>query len=262
MTGYSITASVKANSMKIQIASDLHLELETGSSPYPESVFKPDPGRDILVLAGDITDGNRWFGMSFIELELLISPIILVPGNHEYYHSNKETVNKFWRNFADERPDFHYLDNDLLQWGGLSWYGACLCSDFWGENPFKFARAINDFKLVAGWDVFKHKEEYQATVRKLAELEGQLDVVITHFPPSLGALDLNTYEDDPMNPYFINDNAALVEFVKPRLWISGHTHSPFDYREGSTHVVGNPRGYPGTRPRPGYDPMRTVTLDV
>ena len=47
---------------------------------------------------------------------------------------------------------------------------------------------------------------------------------------------------------------ALVRKVGARLWVSGHTHTPFDYEVGQTRVIGNPRGY---RERDG--PARVFT---
>ena len=88
-----------------------------------------------------------------------------------------------------------------------------------------------------------------------------MDVVITHFPPTLGALDRERHEGNRLNPYFINDNEALVRMVDARLWVSGHTHSPFDYRVGRTRVIGNPRGYPFVPPRPGFSVTKTVEVN-
>ena len=68
--------------MKIQIASDLHLEhLEWRFQNY-RGVEPTDA--DVLVLAGDIANGAR-------ALELFQDwpcPVIYVPGNHEYYGSS------------------------------------------------------------------------------------------------------------------------------------------------------------------------------
>ena len=73
--------------MKIQIASDLHMEHWRRHLPDPVDQFEPDETRDLLILAGDIVDGNRVHGMPFIRRELGLSPVIFVPGNHEYYHA-------------------------------------------------------------------------------------------------------------------------------------------------------------------------------
>ena len=72
--------------VNIQLMSDLHLEV------HPHFVPTPAPGADLLVLAGDIgsyqagskiTDDD--FGLSrFSPLHGWPTPVIFVPGNHEY----------------------------------------------------------------------------------------------------------------------------------------------------------------------------------
>ena len=57
---------VRDAKMKIQIASDLHFEIWRRFMPDPVDQFAPDESRDLLILAGDITDGDRQFGVSFI----------------------------------------------------------------------------------------------------------------------------------------------------------------------------------------------------
>ena len=88
-----------------------------------------------------------------------------------------------------------------------------------------------------------------------------MDVVITHFPPTLEAIDLELYEGDPNNGYFINDAEPLVREVGAKLWVAGHTHSPFDYQVGPTRVVGNPRGYPFEPARPGFTATKTIEVN-
>ena len=75
--------------MKIQIASDLHLEKRRDYEPELHDFF-PVEDRDVLVLAGDI--GTYMQAWSFIEQELRRSPVIYVPGNHEYYSCRPESM--------------------------------------------------------------------------------------------------------------------------------------------------------------------------
>ena len=72
--------------MNIQLLSDLHLET------HPHWRATPAPGADVLVLAGDIGSyqtGHRMadedFGLrQFSPLAGWPTPVIFVPGNHEY----------------------------------------------------------------------------------------------------------------------------------------------------------------------------------
>ena len=248
--------------MKIQIASDLHFEIWKRHLPDPQNQFAPDENRDLLILAGDIVDGKRVHGMPFIRREIGISPVVFVPGNHEYYHARRREVDAFWRGFADDNEDFYYLNDDTVEIAGLRFYGAEWCSDFWGKPPIQFHQLIEDFHVTPGWDTYAHLAEHRRTTARLADLAGEADVVITHFPPTLEAVDLTLYADDPNNAYFINDAEPLVQYVGAKLWVAGHTHSPFDYRVGQTRVVGNPRGYPFVPARPGFSVTKTIEVSV
>ena len=248
--------------MKIQIASDLHFEIWKRFMPDPEGQFEPDEARDLLILAGDITDGNRQFGVSFVRREIATSPVIYVPGNHEYFHAPRRNTETFWRGFAGENEGFYYLNDDTVEIGGLRFYGAEWCSDFWGKPPALFHNMIEDFHVTPGWGTHAHLEEHRRITARIAALAGKVDVVITHFPPTLEAIDQELYEGGHNNPYFINDAEPLVQYVGAKLWVSGHTHSPFDYQVGQTRVMGNPRGYPHGDPRPGFSVTKTVEVNV
>ena len=247
--------------MRIQLASDLHMEHWLRDLPDPVDQFMADESRDLLILAGDITDGKTDYGLPFISRELNISPVIFVPGNHEYYYATKQKVDAWWRAFAKYHPGFHYLNDDTVEIGGLTFYGAEWCSDFWAdEEYYNFERLISDFSLTRDWSTTRHVEEFRRVTDNMAALADKVDVVITHFPPTLAALDRRLYENNPLNPYFINDCEWLVQYLKPKLWVSGHTHTPFDYRVGDTRVIGNPRGFREETAQPGFAATKTVEV--
>ena len=127
--------------MKIQIASDLHMEHWRRDLPDPVDQFAPDEARDLLILAGDITDGKTDYGLAFIRRELDTSPVIYVPGNHEYYYASKQKVDNWWRAFATYHQGFHYLNDETVEIGGLRFYGAEWCSDFWGDEQHYYFEA-------------------------------------------------------------------------------------------------------------------------
>ena len=128
------------------------------------------------------------------------------------------------------------------------------------DAPVRYTTMISDFTLTGDWNTVKHAEEFRRAAENITAQAGKLDVVVTHFPPTLETIDQELYEGDPFNPYFINDAKPLVQYVGAKLWVSGHTHSPFDYQVGATRVVGNPRGYKDEPPRPGFSVMKTVEV--
>ena len=182
-----------------------------------------------------ITDGRKDYGLPFIRRELDISPVIYVPGNHEYYYELKQNVDDWWRAAMKYHRGLHYLNDETVEIGGLRFYGAEWCSDFWGDEEHHcFEPFIMDFRLTGDWTSAQHVKEFRRVTENMKQLAGEVDVVITHFPPTIEAIDQRLYRGDPGNPYFINDCEWLVHLMQPRLWVSGHTHSPFDYKVGDT----------------------------
>ena len=59
------------------------------------------------------------------------------------------------------------------------------------------------------------------------------------------------FEGDALSPYFYTYREDLVRAIGAKLWIAGHTHTPFDYRVGGTRVIGNPAGYLDESSDPG-----------
>ncbi|MCY3988204.1 MAG: metallophosphoesterase [Gammaproteobacteria bacterium] len=236
--------------MKIQIASDLHLEMRRRHEP-PLHDFRPVEGRDVLVLAGDIgTHMNAW---PFIERELRRSPVIYVPGNHEYYSwQTREYIDNAWRHKARQHPDLHYLVAESVTIGGVRFWGAPWYSDLFGRRDRTYLRsierAINDFSPQFAdsgrWTIARHLDEHASQTRLLREQAGRVDVVITHWPPTRAAV-APRFKDDGLNGYFVNDREELVEEIRAQYWISGHVHDAYRTVAGNTRVLGNPAGYPG-----------------
>ena len=116
--------------MQIQIASDLHLEGYRDHMP-DKVAFCAAPERDVLVLAGDI--GQATQGRDFVLRELARSPVIYIPGNHEYYlRRSRDRIDSDWRALAAENPDLHYLVAAGVSIDGVRFWGAPWYSDLWG----------------------------------------------------------------------------------------------------------------------------------
>ena len=267
--------------MKIQIASDLHLEMyaaqrrapgggyrsatdargrphtpEGGPVYPPSAAFAPVPGRDLLILAGDIGTGD--LARAFVERELATSPVLYVPGNHEYYVriTRRASIDDGWRALAAERPGLHFLTGEPVEIDGFRFWGGPWYSDLWGITAHDRVGAwyhrdvgsgINDFWSgwnSGEWPVARHIEAHRAQTDLLREHAGRVDVVVTHWPPTKEAIHPK-FDGDSLNPYFINDQEDLVREIGAKLWISGHTHEAYDYQIGATRCIGNPTGYSG-----------------
>ena len=239
--------------MKIQIASDLHLELRRGRRPAAGE-FRAVADRDLLVLAGDI--GRHLNAWGFIKQELARSPVIYVPGNHEYYcWQTRERVDKAWRRKAQQNTDLHYLVAEGVTIAGVRFWGAPWYSDLFGRRAPGYLRdveyGISDFSPIVSdfgrWTITRHLEEHALQTQLLREQSGQIDVVITHWPPTLHAI-APRFDDDPYNGCFVNDREDLVEEIGAQCWISGHVHDAYRAIVGDTLVLGNPAGFPNAKP--------------
>ena len=254
--------------MRIQIASDLHLESWRGAMPH-EQAFRSAEGRDLLVLAGDIGVGLG--ALAFIRRELARSPVLYVAGNHEHYGpTTHDEVEEAWTWIASETPGFHFLNGAAVTIDGVRFYGCTWYSGLWGDTDPKavaaVGRYITDFRAPhddgGAWTVLRHVETHRRQTQAMREHAGSVDVVVTHWPPTLDALHpmyADTVSTEALlNRYFINDEEALVREMGARYWISGHTHMAHEATMGKTVSVGNPTGYRNEGRGAGFRPDRVI----
>ena len=254
--------------MKIQLLSDLHLEVHPNFRPLPA------PGADLLVLAGDIgsyqtgsqlTDAD--FGLQrFSPLHGWPTPVVFLPGNHEYDMLDFQEAHTRLRATC-ERLGMVWLEREVLLLQGVRFVGTTLWTDFDALGPAAGQPgATLGQQLVAREKAFRAANYYlrktgatlggqpllAQQVRELALdcrqwLESALaaphagaTVVVTHFAPSLRSADPR-YGATPGTAGFCNAWDDLLEGVD--LWLHGHLHAPSDYRHRGCRVVANPMGY-------------------
>lgn len=236
--------------MRIQIASDLHLEhLEWR---FPDYRGVEPCGADVLILAGDIAKASR-------ALDLFGNwpcPVIHVPGNHEYYDGSLADVEAEFRRRAAEFPNVTVLAPGSCALFGVRFIGCTLWTDYelYGkENRDRAMTACgmsivdhvairgkngSPFTPAAALDL--HREQRAWLQARLAEPFDGKTVVITHHAPSPLSLHPQ-YARDITSAGFISDLDELMG--QADLHIHGHTHASFDYTVRGTRVVANPMGY-------------------
>lgn len=249
--------------MKIQLLSDLHLEV------HPHLRITPAPGADLLVLAGDIGSyqrGSRLAGADF-GLERFSprlgwpTPVLYVPGNHEYDALDFDDAHTRLRQTC-ERLGIVWLERQIHALEGVRFVGTTLWSDFDAlalQAPAaqqlkareKAFRAANFYLSKTGttrtsvpWLAEQVREQAlqcQQWLRDALALPFDgTTVVVTHFAPSLLSADPR-YGLVPGTAGFCNALDALAG--RADLWLHGHLHCPSDYRIGRCRVVANPLGY-------------------
>ena len=236
--------------MKIQLASDLHLEF---IADFPgERLVVPHPDADLLVLAGDIASGTDAVAL-FADWPV---PVLYVSGNHEAYGYDIAALERSLRDAADG-TNVHVLERDRLDVGGVRFVGCTLWTDYALSNgtdasiPEAMATAagfVTDHALIRHGDGLFSPEDALARHRVArAWLQAELDrpwagptVAICHHGIHPGSVHPR-YAGDITSAAFVSDLGPLLQNAD--LWLHGHVHDSFDYRVGSTRVVANPRGY-------------------
>lgn len=235
--------------MKVQIASDLHLEFLQEYFPGYR-LIAPAVDADLLVLAGDIANGTQAIAL-FKDWPV---PVLYVAGNHEFYGWDfRETRKKLKE--AAAGTHIMFLDNDAIDFGGVRFLGATLWTDYrlalnrTQRQLMETAELrINDhYKIRAGEERFTARlalEEHEfSRAWLLQELKQPYDgknVVISHHGPHPLSAH-HRYAGEPLNAAFVSDLSDLLP--KAHLWIHGHVHDSFDYCVRGCRVVANPCGY-------------------
>ncbi|MEO8652515.1 MAG: metallophosphoesterase [Ramlibacter sp.] len=272
--------------MKIQLLSDLHLEV------HPHYRPQPAPGADLLVLAGDIGSYQKGgllegddFGLDrFSPLRGWPVPVLFVPGNHEYDNLDFDQAHDRLRATC-ARLGLTWLEREVVTVGAVRVIGTTLWADFdalatdeerSNPNPAvtlkrreKAFRAANFYLQKTGatrsglpWLAEGWREQALVCQQWLRQaLAAPFDgttVVVTHFAPSLRSADPR-YGMTPGTAGFCN---SLDELLPPaRLWLHGHLHCQQDYRVGGCRVVANTLGYATKGEQAGFRDQLVLEVD-
>lgn len=270
--------------MKIQLISDVHLEA------HPTWHANPLAGADVLVLAGDIgsyqpnsqlTDSD--FGLArFSPRHGWPTPVIFVPGNHEYDTLDFDTAHARLQDTC-ARLGLIWLERCETIIQGVRFVGTTLWSDFdalapsVGADPSgastlkareKAFRAANFYLHKAA--ITRHGEPWLAAQMREQALACQAwlrealfkphdgaTVVVSHFAPSLHSADPR-YGLTPGTAGFCNGLDHLLPYA--HAWLHGHLHAPCDYTLSGCHVVANPLGYARKGEQAGFRPDALIEI--
>lgn len=228
--------------MQISLISDIHSEFHKDGGESLVQTFNPELF-DVLVLAGDIGVVEGCSLSIFLEKcarQVNGKPIVYVPGNHEYYGSDFQTVQNIRRTLPS---CVKFLDNETVTIDDQRFVGTTLWfpyqSDSWQYDNF-----LGDFKYIKSfrdWNYDRAKESYDFLNSEVTET----DIVVTHHLPD-GEAIAPYYRRFPFtkyNRYFLHQ-MPMTTLVRPKYWLFGHTHEPRDFTIGNCRLVCNPFGYP------------------
>lgn len=261
--------------MKVQLLSDLHLE------SHPRLQVAPAPGADLLVLAGDVGSYQRGsrletadFGLArFSPHEGWPTPVLYVPGNHEYDNDDFDRSHARLRALCGDLG-IGWLERETVVIDGVRFVGTTLWADFDAlaapaddiaerlKKRGKAMRAANFYleKAAATRDgqpflAEQIREQALACEKWLREaLAVPFDgttVAVTHFAPTLASADPR-YGLRPGTAGFCNSFDDLLPSAD--FWLHGHLHCAFDYLKDGCRVIANPLGYASKGEQDGFRP--------
>jgi Icc-related predicted phosphoesterase len=237
--------------MLIHYFSDLHVEF--GS----EELAKRLAGNreaDVIICAGDLKPSGMVGRYLHLLDDLTHCPFLFVPGNHEYYGTRKETLD---RELAKQRySNVRILNRSTTRIGDVLFIGA---TGWWQETSSMARLLMNDFIKIIDIHQAEDGNEWgrkdeQFFVDTLLRATEDRVVCISHHAPSWKSFfpaDVWRLQNDC---YANHWDDIIMEF-QPAAWVHGHIHEPSnDYLLGKTRVLSNPYGYQrANRLNPDWD---------
>jgi len=236
--------------MKIQYASDLHLEFPQNTAWLEKNPL--NPMGDILLLAGDTHNLGSKFAKHpyFDTLSEQYKLVYLIPGNHEFYGGFDAQICLEENYELKIRPNVFLVNNFVKTIENVRLIFTTLWSKIEREIH-AVVTGMSDFHLIrckgTRFTVENYNELFEQSWTFLSrEINTPFDgttIVVTHHLPS-ELCNLDKYKDSIINEAFCVDLNREIETSHVDYWIYGHSHGnkpPFAI--GSTLMLTNQLGY-------------------
>lgn len=236
--------------MKIQYASDLHLEFSDNAHYLRDNPLIPVG--DILVLAGDIgylNDDNYSKHPFWDYVSDNFNQVIVMVGNHElykYYDLAKMPQGLV----CTIRSNVKCYYNEVVQIDDID----LIISTLWAKIPLEEAyiteRGVSDFHRILyneellTFDNFNREHErcFQFIQDAVTKSLAKHIIVATHHVPSFQLSSLD-FEGSNINGAFTVELGEYIASSPIENWIYGHSHRNIDKVIGGTKCVSNQLGY-------------------
>ena len=252
--------------MKIQFASDLHLEMPSNATWLQQHPL--EVAGDILVLAGDtgyLENGPPDWFLNWVSVSY--KQVLLIPGNHEYYHYGDVSKHgEAWQYSLRDNVAYYYnrvvtIDNTDI-----------VLSTLWSYIPetemFQVQRGLNDFHQILYQNRLFTPHDYNEEHKRcrhfvedcIANSRADHIVVVTHHVPSLLAV-APQHKGSVLNNAFVVEMGNFIADHHIDYWIYGHSHTNINTVIGNTHIVSNQLGYVAQREQlNGFDNSKYIEL--
>ncbi|MBR5033717.1 MAG: metallophosphoesterase [Bacteroidales bacterium] len=248
--------------MKIQYASDLHLEFAENRLFIDGGGI--EPAGEVLVLAGDVSylGDEEMISQGFFDwCSEHFRETLIVPGNHEFYrgYDIAQTMSDYEVNYRD---NVRYLNNrsvildDTELFFTTLWTRidpVCLWMVQRGMNDFRCGR-LNGVRFCANDVTRLHRHCLDWLSDALESSRAVHKVVVSHHCPTVRP-EFNCYPGGVLNSAFQVDLDAFIQNSDADYWIYGHTHyaGGSGTRIGMTTLLCNQLGYVFQNEHLGFD---------
>jgi len=236
---------------RLWILSDLHLE----AVAFPMA-FKPArPDFDVLVVAGDVWEGDSDTALRLVALLANGKPAVFVLGNHEFWGRDIEQVRRVSRRAA-ERRGVTLLDDGVADVAGLRFAGGTLWADgllagaaaMPNEPTGELIRADRTGRLITGADEARLHRRTRRVIETTMGQGGPPLIVVTHHAPHPLCLPA-AHRSGWVAGNSASDLSTLTDSGRIALWVHGHIHNSADLvQPGGTRIICNPAGPGFTNP--------------
>lgn len=237
---------ITVSKLRLQVISDIHLEMRTSPPPIIVSA-------EVLALCGDIGQPrNENYGAFISWASQNYEHVLIVAGNHEYWDKklSMDKIDTLIEEICNKLPNVTFLNNSTCiltdNTHKIKVFGTTLWTNVSGIPNVR--RIMNDYKRIT---VPRDNARYPLSPidvnimhrRAIQALENEITdepmIVLSHHLPSLACVR-------ERNEYTLAYAGELDHLLKRPifLWLCGHTHASVDMIVGRTRIISNQMGYP------------------
>ncbi len=255
--------------MKIQYASDLHLEFNENSKYLIKNPLKVTG--EILILAGDIHVFNDddflsnpfwdWASKNYKQ-------VIVAFGNHEFYKGYD--LSKLEDGFKYKiRDNVYYYYNCVITIDNIDIIVSTLWSYISKDHEYSCVLSVNDFKLIKyGGEVLtaeifnnEHTKCLNFIKKALNKSKAKTKIIVTHHVPS-SSLTAKEFLGSDINDAFTVDLTDFIKKCGAKFWIFGHSHRNIDKVIGKTSCLCNQIGYVRAKEHNTFSNEKNIDINV
>jgi predicted phosphohydrolase len=252
--------------LKIQYASDLHLEFPQNRSYLKNNPLQPVG--DILELAGDIVPFTvlRKYEDFFSYVADHFEYAYWLPGNHEYY--DFDLAVKCGVINEKIRENVFLVNNISAIHGGVTLLFSTLWSQISIANQWQVERSMNDFHLIRFNGSRFTTQQYNSLHFEcldfikgaIRDLNMEKVVVFSHHCPTFLNFS-EEYKGDVLNEAFATELYDFIALSGIAYWGYGHHHNNIpDFCIGNTQLITNQLGYVQLREHELFQTGKVIVL--